>query len=150
VRCCVHGGFARVPRGPEKASVETPATDTTIITATALFPSLVAVIVAFPIPTAATTPELETVALEESDVDHKKGRRSCWPDASWAVAVSWTVAVGAKVAVSTEMMTVAVGGGGPITLSLPAQERMSQPRASDQMKRGVVFVSEPLVTGRTR
>lgn len=108
-------------------------------------------IVALPGATAATTPEDETVALEESDVVHKKERCSSWPDASLAVAVSWTVAVGTNLAVSTEIMMVSVvGGGGPITLSLPAQERMSQPRASDQMKRVVVFVSEPLVTGRTR
>ena len=92
--------------------------------------------IAVPGATAATTPEGETVALDLSEVVQTKERFSCCPDASLAVAVSWRVAVGTSVAVSAEIATVAVvGGGGPRTLSLPAQERMSQPRPSEPMKR---------------
>lgn len=53
-----------------------------------------------------------------------------------AVAVSWRVAAGTKAALSEEIVTVdVVSGGGPTTLSLPAQERIREPNTSDPMKR---------------
>jgi hypothetical protein len=92
--------------------------------------------IAVPGATPTTTPAGETVAFAESDVVQTKLRCMGAPDASVAVAVSWSVAVGVSVAVSAEITTVAgVGEDGPRTLSLPAQERMSQPRTTDPAKR---------------
>jgi hypothetical protein len=122
---------------PAKASVGVPVTTAaTVITDVALFPSLVAVIVELPDPTAVTRPSGETMAIAASEVPHSKRRRIRSPEASLAVAVSCTVAVELKVTVSDEIATEAMGrdAGGPVTLSPPTHEPMKQPAASDPMK----------------
>jgi hypothetical protein len=89
-----------------------------------------------------TTPEGDTVATVESDVFQRKlpGIR---PEPSLAVAASSTVPAGTTVAVSVEIVTTGgIVGGGPTTLSLPSQERTSQPSATDLMTRRV-FRSGP-------
>jgi hypothetical protein len=137
VRCCVHVPLS-APAVPAKASVGVPdvAAAATVITDVAIFPSLVAVIVALPAPTAVTKPSGETEAIVESDVLQSNRRRSRSPEASLAVAESCMVAAELKVDVSDEITTEAIGRGkgGPVTLSLPTHEPMMQPAASDPMK----------------
>ena len=81
-----------------------------------------------------TTPEGDTVATAESDVVQRKlpGSR---PEPSLAVAASSTVPAGTRVVVSVDIVTTGAVGGGPRTLSLPSQERTSQPSATDLMTR---------------
>jgi hypothetical protein len=107
-----------------------------VITDVALLPSLVAVIVELPALTAVTRPSGETIAIVESDVTHSKRRRNSPPEASLAVADSCTVDAELKVAVSDEIATEAIegGAGGPVGLSLPTHEPMTQPAASDPTK----------------
>jgi hypothetical protein len=104
--------------------------------------------IAVPGPTATTTPEGETVATAGSDVVQTTLRLKRCPEASLMEAVSCRVAVGTRVALSAKTSIVAaVGGVGPRTLSLPAQEMISQPRASDPTNRCVVTCEPWFVVG---
>src|SRR5258707_4330599 len=112
-----------------------------VILAVARFPSAVAVIVAVPTSTPTTNPELETAALDGSDVVQEKARCNTSPEAFFASAESCSVPAGTRVAVSCETVTKPVlGAGGGATTPSPPQDPISQVPAMIPMWRCSLFI----------
>jgi len=92
----------------------------TVIVAVALFPSLVAVIVAVPGATAVTTPAVETVATAVLPELQATARPvSTFPSASFIVAVNVVVCPTMTVAAVWLRVTVATGAGETPTVAVP-------------------------------
>src|SRR2546422_8178068 len=102
--------------------ITTDATGTfaTLIVAEALFPSLVAVIVAAPAATPVTRPATDTVAIAGFELVQVTGRpASTFPAASFAVALSWAVPPTNMFAVAGLTTTEATGTVDTVTAAVP-------------------------------
>ena len=101
-------------------TTEATGTFATVTVAEALFPSLVAVIVAVPAATAVATPFDETAATDGFELDHVIARPvSTVPAASCAVAVSCTVLPTRMFAALGATTTEATGTSDTVTVAVP-------------------------------
>jgi hypothetical protein len=99
-------------RDPTTTSTDATGTAVTVTETVALFPSLVAVIVAVPGATALISPAPETVAAAALLVDHSTVLSSAIPFASTVVALIVDVAPAMSDSEVGDTLTVATGAGG--------------------------------------